>query len=316
MEKKVVWAALSLSFMVSAQVAMAEEIGFGGDLILGGVWESGKPSQLDADDSDKTIASINSKSDSESDLDFYLGGELRYTFANEDTTLFLSNVRHDDYALSTGVQHSLGELGTFSAAVVYDTKEVWKDPYRVGARRSKTDEVSYGMTFDYSNVLGTGFFIATDIATVEVDDDLIGKKEKALQRDGLKGSIGAGYEVFLGEYTTVIPSFTYTRYDLDGKANSSNEYGVALDVIWSFDDLTVEASAGFSKTKYFGSHPLYDRTRDATTFEVSALVSYYEPFGIQQTSVYSFVGYSKVNENIDFFDSDKLVAGAGIGYHF
>lgn len=316
MKKKVVWAVISLSLMVSTQVAMAEEVGFGGDLLLGGVWEKGKPSQLDAEDSDKTISSINTRSDSESDLNFYVGGELRYTFANEDTTIFLSNIRHNDYALSTGVQHSFGDLGTLTAALVYDTREVWKDPYRVGVRRSDTDEVSYGMAFDYSDVFGTGFFIASDIAVVEVDDDLIGKKEKALQRDGFKGSIGAGYEVFLNEHTTVVSSFTYSRHDLDGKANSSNEYGVALDVIWNVDHLTVEASAGFSKTKYFGSHPLYNRKRDATSFDISAMVSYYEPLGIPQTSIYSFVGYSKVNENIDFFDSDKLVAGTGIGYHF
>lgn len=316
MEKKVVWAALSLSFMISTQAAMAEEVGFGGDLLLGGVWEKGKPSQLDAEDSDKIISSINNKSDSESDLNLYVGGELRYTFANEDTTMFLSDIRYDDYALSTGVQHSFGDLGTLTAALVYDTREVWKDPYRVGARRSDTDEVSFGMAFDYSHVLGTGFFITSDIAAVEVDNDLIGKKVKALQRDGYKGSIGAGYEIFLNEHTTVVPSFTYTREDLDGKANSSNDYGVELDVIWNYDRLTVEASAGFSKTKYFGSHPLYNRKRDATSFDISAMVSYYEPLGIPQTSVYSFVGYSRKNENIDFFDSDKLVAGAGIGYHF
>ena len=316
MDTKVVWAALSLSFMISAQVAMAEEVGFGGDLLLGGVWERGKPSQLDAEEGDRAISNINTRSDSESDLNLYAGGELRYTFANENTTMFLSDLRHNDYALSTGVQHSIGELGTITAAFVYEAREVWKDTYRVGAPRSDTDEVSYGMAFDYSNVLGTGFFIASDIAMVEVDDDLIGKREKALQRDGFKGNIGAGYEVFLNEHITVVPSLTYTREDLDGKANSSNEYGMVLDVIWSFDDLIVEASAGFSTTNYFVSHPLYGRKRDATTFEVSALVSYYEPLGIPQTSIYSFAGYSKVNENIDFFDSDKIVAGAGIVYHF
>ena len=316
MKKNGICAALSFSLLMSAQMAGAEVPGFSGDLILGGVWENGRPSQLDATDADKTISNINQKSDSTSDLDLYLSGELRYTFANEATTLFIYNIRHDGNLLSAGIQHSLGELGSISGAATYGIKEVWKNPYLVGTPRSDTDEVTYGLAFDYTNMFGTGFMLAADIAKVKVDDDLIGKQQKLLQRDGFKGSIGAGYEIMLGEHTKLIPSFTYTRHELDGEANSSNGYGVAMDLVWNRNNLTVEASAGYTKTKYLADHPLYNRERDANELDVSALVSYNEPFGIPHTSVYTFAGYNKVDENINFFDSNQFTAGVGLGYHF
>lgn len=316
MNKNAFCAAYCLSIMISAQVAVAEEPGFGGDLILGGVWETGRPSQLDAVDGNKTITSLNRRSKSESDADLYFSGEVRYTLANEKTTFFLSDIRDDENALSAGVQHSLGDWGTLSGAVTYGINEVWKNPYLVGTPRRRTDEASYGLAFDYDNVMGSGLLLSTEFAVVDVDNDVIGKQQKLLRRDGYRGKVSAGYEIPFSENIMVVPSINYTRHQLDGDANSSDSYGIAMALLWSRDNLSIETVAELGKTNYHDDHPVYNRERDATSFDVSALVSYYEPFGLSQTSVYAFAGYSRVDENIDFFDTNTFTTGFGVGYHF
>src|SRR5574344_651990 len=74
--------------------------------------------------------------------------DLRYTFAESRTQLFLGNVIQDalmlDFTQQFGVRREMGDKGIGSVAYVFSgiPGEVWRDPYQMGSDRDDTDRRS------------------------------------------------------------------------------------------------------------------------------------------------------------------------------
>ncbi len=301
--------------MLLVHIAHAEEPGFGGEIVIGGGIVTGRLSQLDAEEGDRRVNRRNQRGDKDTYLYPYISGELNYTLEDGRTTWFITGL--NSYSgLAVGVRQDLGDLGRLSAAGTYDSRKVWQDPYLLGVPRPRTDEKSYGVSVELEDILDTNFLVASNFAVVDVDKDRIGARERNLRRDGFRSDYTLGYAIGLGENQIIIPMVNYARNDMDGKANSSDGVTVAIAYEWGKGPWGIEASAGIGRIDYRKDHPVYDRERRATTFEASALVAYAEPFGWSQVSIYGLASYSRVDENIDFFDQDLWVFGMGIGYEF
>jgi hypothetical protein len=292
----------------------ADEAGFGGEIIVGGLWENTRRSQLDASNGNDRIDTLAQNEDRETDTTPAITGELSYTLANRQTSLFLTE--HDYNAgVALGVRQNLGDWGQLQIAGTYMAQKVWKDPYLEGVKRSRTDETELGLSIEYTKIAGTGFLFSSDIVGVEVDEDRIGKQEERLRRDGYRYTLATGYQFALGGLGVVIPTVSYTGNELRGDANASDAVALGIGYGWSNGSWSVEAGAAVGRTHYRERHPVFNESRRATTLDLSLVTGYHEPFGLSRISVYSFLAYGRVTENIDFFNSDTVCVGLGLGYH-
>ncbi len=296
-------------------IAHAEEPGFGGEIVIGGGIVTGRLSQLDAEEGDRLVNRRNQRGDNDTYLYPYFGGELNYTLEDGRTTLFITDLKSDT-GLAVGVRQDLGDLGRLSAAGTYGSRKVWKDPYLLGVPRSRTDETCYGVSVELEEIQGTNFLVTSNFSVVDVDKDRVGAREKNLRRDGFRSDHTLGYVIGLGENQLIIPMVNYARSDMDGKANSSDGVTVSIGYEWGKGPWGIEASAGIGWIDYRKDHPVFDRERRAKTFEATALVAYAEPFGWSKVSIYGLAAYSRVDENIDFFDQRLWTFGLGVAYEF
>jgi hypothetical protein len=148
-----------------------------------------------------------------------------------------------------------------------------------------------------------------------VDEDRIGKQEERLRRDGYRYTLATGYQFALGGLGVVIPTVSYTGNELRGDANASDAVALGIGYGWSNGSWSVEAGAAVGRTHYRERHPVFNESRRATTLDLSLVTGYHEPFGLSRISVYSLLAYGRVTENIDFFNSDTVCVGLGLGYH-
>ena len=301
--------------MLLVHFAHAEEPGFGGEIVVGGGIVTGRLSQLDAEEGNRRVDRRDQQGDHHTYLDSYISGELNYTLEDGRTTFYVTDLNSDS-GVALGVRQDMGDLGRLNAAGTYEARRVWQDPYLLGVPRNRTDETSYGVSIEIEDFLGTNFLVASKIAAVDVDDDRIGDREKSLRRDGFRSDYAVGYVIGLSDNQLVIPMVSYVRSDMDGDANSSDGITFGLGYEWGKGSWGLEATAGVGWTDYREDHPVYRKERRATSFEASVLVAYAEPFGWSDVSFYGLAAYSRVDENIDFFDQDLWTFGLGVGYEF
>ncbi len=307
------WCGLGLVLLASA--ASAEESRFSGDIYLGGSVVSGRLSPLDAEEGDETIDGLDKNNEDETFAAPLIGGELRYALDDRNTVLFLTDSK-DGEGLALGLRALLPDSGQIAIAATFAENQVWEDPYITGTKRRRTDALAYGVTLDYEGILGSGFLLSAGIARVEVDKDLIGKREKALRREGYRSHLELGYAMQIDDHHQIIPSLRYERGDLEGDANSSDGYGWSLAYHWVGGPLEFTASVGMGWNIYREDHPVFAKARKAKHYTAFALVNYHEPFGWSRVSIFSLAGYDGIDENIDFFDGHTWTAGLGLGYHF
>lgn len=315
MKKAVLIVLFCFGVVLLLHEARADEAGFGGEIIVGGHWENTRRSQLHASDGDDRIDALVQDEDRETDTTPDITGELTYTLANRQTSLFLTGLAYDS-GVALGARQSLNDWGQLQIAGTFNAQEVWKDPYLLGVKRSRTDETTVGLSIEYEEIFGTGFFFSSHIAAVDVDEDRIGTREKSLRRDGYQYTLATGYGFALGDNGMVIPTVSYMSNDLRGEANASDGVALGIDYAWSSGIWSVEAGAAVGRTRYRERHPLFNKSRTATTLDLSLIAGCHEPFGLAQISVYSLLAYGRITENIGFFNSDAVCVGLGLGYHF
>ena len=295
--------------------ARADEAGFGGEIIVGGLWENTRRSQQDASDGNDRIDALAQNEDRETYTTPDITGELTYTLANRQTSLFLTELYYNS-GVALGVRQGIGDWGQIEIAGTFEAQEVWKDPYLVGVKRSRTDETAVGLSIEYEEIFGTGFVFSSHMAGVDVDEDRIGAREKRLRRDGYRYTLATGYRFAIGDGSIIIPSVSYVGNELRGGANASDGIALGIDYAWSNGSWSVEAGAAVGRTFHRERHPVFNKARTATTLDLSLVAGYFEPFGLAQISVYSLLAYGRVTENIDFFNGDTVCVGLGLGYHF
>ncbi len=84
--------------------------------------------------------------------------DMRYTFAESRTQLFLGSVIQDalmlDFTQQFGVRREMGDKGIGSVAYVFSgiAGEVWQDPYQTGSDRQDTDRSSSGVRMGWDGI--------------------------------------------------------------------------------------------------------------------------------------------------------------------
>lgn len=305
---------VGLSIPVLGGIALAEEPqespGFHGDIMLGGMWSSTDSQLVPGDDNEK-ISSLSSDGETESGLGPMGMGNLSYT-TQAGTSFFISF----DGGFSSGVSRDFANIANVTLAGVSQLGEVWKDPYLTGVKRDDTDETRTGGRLALDGILGTGLNLGYSFMNIEVDDDLIGKKNALLKRDGVTHSATTSYTIPLGESNSLTPQIQYEIGDLDGESNSYDSWGGGLTHTYANKDMILATTVSAGTAEYDKSHPIFKKTRDEETYGISSTITWLDPLGYKNFSVSATGSYAKTDSNIDFFDSEDTMVGMGIGYRF
>lgn len=311
------WCALvpAASAASVAEAAALSEGGLGGEIILGGIYTQGRPSQLDVGEENKPLSRLDAEADTEYAAAPYLSVELHYTLADLGTTFSLSS-ESESTGMSIGVSQPLGIAGQISLGAFYTEEEVWKDPYLTGVKRHRTHVDTYGLNLRYEEIFATGAFFSSTTTVMDVDADEIGDREKELRRDGCRSSIETGYRLALNEHAELTSILHVESNNTKGEANGNDGGGITLVYGWNQGHWLLEAAAGVGYSEYRKTHPVFDKQRKATHYDLSTMLGYAAPFGWTPITLYGLVSYNRVDENITFFDGECWTTGVGLGVEF
>jgi hypothetical protein len=245
--------------------------------------------------------------------------DLRYTFAASDRQIYLGTPMHDDgppgltlggvWPLENGGQIDVG-------AFAMPFGDAWEDPYLVDRDRNETDKDTYGAKLDYTRIGGTGFEAGYRFAYIDIDNDKIGRRFNELERDGWVHALRLGYAFQLGKGLELVPTAGFTIGDIDGDANRYLGYRLKLGLRRFHAGNLLNLSAGVGYRNYDEEHPIFDKDRNDTLFNVFGMYTRSNLFGHAPLFCSLLAGFSHRSSNIDFLEADTLISGLMLGYRF
>ena len=302
-----------------------EGAGFHGNLTLGAIVYSGRPSQLSVSEDNERLDHINQEADSETVVAPAFLGDLSYHFQKNGTVLTFStevdNAGALDYLTSQDgivltLTQPLAGGSIVTASIGYGQAQVWKNPYLTRVHRSETDARIYriGAGFQFAEDRGA-YFKGTQLH-IRIEDDVIGDRVSDLRREGDIYELEAGYRFKLGEASSLAAGLVYFRKNLEGRSNSADTFVLHLTHELTIGRFIFNTEGAYGQGKNDHRHPVFGRTVETTQWALSETLVYTQLFDNPRLSLYVLAAYANNDANIDFYDSDGLAAGVGINYSF
>ena len=321
--KKIIGALCLILLLFVAITAFAQEHdrkekkAFSARIEAGAIWIN-TTDQLVVDDNNERTTTITGEADSFNVAVPAVMFDLRYTFRDTDTEVYLGTpFEGSKTGLTLGMAHTFTDKSSLDLSIFSGIMgEVWKDPYIAPAKRDGTDIDDMGCAIEYDGIMGTGCNVYYRYNWVDVDQDGIGQRFSDLRRDGVIHSTGIGYRVQLDTGDTITPSVEYSKADMDGKSNSYDGYTIKIGYRRTQDNYTLLAFVSADKKDYDRIHPIFNKTRDETGYSAVAIFTLLDPFGYDDFFTSVIVGYSYADSNIAFFDKRTYISGITIGYTF
>ena len=254
--------------------------------------------------------------------------DLRYTFAESRTQLFLGNVIQDalmlDFTQQFGVRQEMGNKGIGSVAYVFSgiPGEVWRDPYQTGSDRDDTDRTSSGLRLGWDGIWGSPVSATYTYRSVEIDQEQSGESitwltdgERAeLDRNGDSHELGLTYNWRLENGSQLTPGLTYSRYAADGEAASYDRFGAQLTYALLQRKYSLITNMLVNRVEYDGVNPVFGRTVEADEWALNATFMWHQLLGVDPLSALVSASYGESDANVDFFDTDLSRVSAGLLY--
>jgi hypothetical protein len=269
---------------------------------------------------DSNIDSIRDNPDSEYSVTPILNFNLRYTFASTRTQIFLGNQLEDLLRLDTntqiGVRQELVDQSVIGVSYLYSAlvTEVYKDPYDTSGSRNGVDRRINGARLSYENILSTDLSFQYTYRNIDIETERSGsalglsssQKDKLI-RDGDQHDVEFLYRYVLesgGIKHTLIPSFKYSRFDLDGDAMSNNAILFNLNYRYDVEKFAFNVNAYYGYADYDKENPIYDKTRNDNRYGFGIIGFYKRFLDVQGLNLTANVLINRQDSNIDFYDSE------------
>jgi hypothetical protein len=269
---------------------------------------------------DSNISSIDDKPKSEYSVSPILNFNLRYTFASTRTQIFLGNQLEDllrlDTATSFGVRQELPDQSIIGVSYIYSAlvTEVYKDPYDTNGSRNGTDRNINGVRLSYDKILSTDLSFQYTYRNIDIEAERSGaalglpnSQADRLIRDGDQHDVEFLYRYVLedgGIRNTLIPSFKYSRFDLDGDAMSNNAILFNLNYRYDVEQFAFVVNGFYGYADYDKSNPIYGKTRNDNRYGFGLIGVYKNIFGRKDLNLTASVTMNRQDSNIDFYDSE------------
>ena len=285
--------------------------------------------------SDRSIGSVYSSPDSKDYSKITPAFELSYTFADSRTQIFggteMEDFITDDPALGIGVRQGVGTIGNLRASLLASTgREVYKDPYVVNAKRSRTDQSSGGMRLGWENIMQTDFDVTYTHRKIDIDKELSGatpvvdgglglnaQQINELDRNGDKYKVDLSYRLAVDGDNIIVPTISSINYDLDGDAVSMSGGQFELNYAYlGLQDWELSANLATSYISSDDYNPIYGKKQDLDSRGISLAATYKEPFGLKDWKARGAFAYGKQDSNIDFYNTSLNSVSLGMMYNF
>ncbi|WP_086982495.1 surface lipoprotein assembly modifier [Vibrio aphrogenes] len=322
-----------LLFMIASPLAKvyAQETGqwqegvSGTAMFLVGVTQSNSQ----ADSGSETITSLEDKGKRESKGFVFpvASSHLSYTFSGGDNQLFIGT-SNSDIALGRphiqiGYGQYIDQVGVVKLSYIPGIigSKTWQDPFLVGAKRQETDQTIEGVRLQYSEIFDTGLGMEISAGKNKLDDELSASQyssqiQSQLNREG---------DLYYGELYYLTPvtrstllrsSFSYLRNQANGEAVSSNAYTGQIALFQRYQQSTLTLSLKYQYAKFDEIHPLFNLTQEDDAIGVVATYTYNDIFDWKGVGVGLLAGYREQLSNIDFYEYESWILGAGLRYVF
>ena len=267
---------------------------------------------------DSNISSIDDKPRSEYSVSPILNFNLRYTFASTRTQIFLGNQLEDllrlDTATLLGVRQELPDQSIIGVSYIYSAlvTEVYKDPYDTNGSRNGTDRNINGVRLSYDKILSTDLSFQYTYRNIDIKAErsgaaVFGSRSGRLIRDGDQHDLEFLYSYALedgGMKHTFIPSFKYSRFDLDGSAMSNNFFSFRLNYRYDVEQFAISVNGYYGYADYDKSNPIYGKTREDDRYGFGVIGFYKRFLGVKGLALTANATINRQDSNIDFYDSE------------
>jgi hypothetical protein len=255
--------------------------------------------------------------------------DLRYTLGGSQTQFFLANDLFDlvklDSVAELGVRQQFSDRSILSVSVVYSGMvKVYSDPY-MGTDRGDTKRTAVGARVVYDKIMGSGLAIEAMYRKIEIDDELSGTRGglgltpseiALLDRNGKEITLGVQYTFPVGENQSITPSFTYINSDLDGDAMKNNRYQFEGTYVYASKEFSFGLNLLFAAASYEKSNPVFNKEEEDTVYGAFVFGSYKNLFDVQGMDLVGRAGAEVKDADIDFLNSQAIIAGLSLQYRF
>lgn len=257
-------------------------------------------------------------------------GRINYTFGQTKHTVFagtsISDIVEGLYAFELGYSYNINDKQKLTIAVaprMFSSilrGETWQDPYMTEEERKETDLTTSALRVSYDHAFNTPLNLSATIYGKEIDNEKSGVHQypqysNKLERDGTGLAARVGYGLKVQSFG-LEPYFTATTFDADGDAMSYDGVGIGIKGITQFGARhIVSANIGYVYTEFDTTNPIFDKKQETNLFKVNANYLYRNLF-IRDLDGTLIFNWSKCNSNITFYDTNNVMYGAGLTWHF
>jgi len=325
---------------------IAKEDGFSGFVAAGVTtmkYESNMYAGTQFDDkmTDEKIDSIDGSADSESSTQPSFNFNVKYTFADAQTEIYLGTLLEDaitfDSTAILGVRKHFDGVGIFALGLLGSSvpTKTYKDPYKTGSDRGSTDMTSSGISLKWEGIMDSNFDVELRARKYDIDGGdksgqdgtyhgdngdrtITSSQADELDREGDLSQLIMAYRWNINKRNHLRTAIRLSDYDLDGKAMEHTRTGIKLDYLYLGDKWNFVAVMGAAKDKFDNGNPLYNSKKaDADTFGGAFTAMYKNPFNIAENlSLTATVAAYNYDSDIDFYDGKVTMLNLGVLYKF
>ncbi|PTT45997.1 DUF2860 family protein [Aeromonas sp. HMWF016] len=257
-----------------------------------------------------------------------LGADLRYTFAETRTQLFLGNLIQDavrfDFTQQLGVRQQMGDKGIVALGYVFPLlpTETWADPYAAGNRQD-TDMKSGGARLAWDQIWGTHFNATYTMRKFDISEERSGEsmalsnaQRNMLNRNGNTNEVALSYDWIFSPGHVLHPELTYGKSSFDGSAMNYDKTQIQLSYGYNNNQWSLISNIYLGHMKYDEVNPIFGNKADSDEFGVSTTFFWHRLFNVKGLNGLISASYSKSNSDINFYDAYISSINTGLMYHF
>ncbi|MCZ8502908.1 DUF2860 family protein [Vibrio lentus] len=314
-----------------AYSGLAPSEGFSGNFSVLAGFYSDSSNLSTEQDSNQTSNTMEGDSENQGLLGFL--GTVQYTFGESLTHQVYAGTTREDIATGTiafeiGYRHQLsgGTILDVSVLPTLISGKAWADPYAVGVNRNETDVKGNVGRLQLTNIGGTAFRTDFAIGQSDVDDELSGAQDKLgltdeevglLDRERTYVYAKAGYPFILPNQAGVfVPSMVYFNSDAEGGALSFDSYGIELNYAKRIGRHGFVVTLDASDRQYDEANPIYGKAREENEYGAFLAYEFGGLMGYEDWSFITLLGLRTIDSNIDFYNSEQVLASVGVDYKF
>lgn len=330
--------ALSLSCGQALAIeAIPDEPGLSGQINLGAAYvqaESNLIAGIDfisADLGENKLSTLDDSPKSENAMLPQVNFNVKYTFPTH-TQIFIGNSMEDMLTFDTNsvfgarqqfTDRSILEISALSTPS-FSPVQVWKDPYVVEEKRSKTDRTSRGLRLEYDKILGTGFGVQLSNRKTELDNERSGltqlglptSQANLLRREGDVQRVAAYYRFKPMGRNIFEVRLSRRNDDLDGKAMSGDLDQVQVTHAYTGERFVASTNLFLARQEFDAVNPVFNKTRDDDSLGFGVVLIDKHLFSSPHWFGQAMVAWVDQDSNIDFYDSSSTLFSLSAQYRF